>query len=493
MTNTPEVYEVSAENIGEIRLAENIGDTLSDPIKMVFIWTGNVIEDNGNQLKMQTSYVYRDILTDEILWETTLEETVEKTTRKYVDKPGHFMFPSDLEKKDYQVYDVGGTVMDYKFIGTTEIEGLEVYEFSGQTTFDISDVYPDIGQQIFEDYSATNFIEPVTGIEVSFTEQFTDYAIIDGEKVVILDAWDSPSEFSQKILTQKAETQKRIHDMYHHTVPVIIAISTLTIGIVLFSRTKVNTKQQEIVELKEVETRKDEFSSMIAHELKTPLVPIKSYLDMIISGKIGQLTPQQIEKLEIIRSSADSLNKLIDDLSDVQKLDIGNMKIHRDENSLSEIINETVIKLEPDFSKKGIKTDLKLQQIKCLCDKSRISQVLLNLLTNSIDFTPSSDGKISISLSKEGKFAKIIVEDNGSGIPEDKLENIFQKYYQVDSSMRREYGGTGLGLSITKGIVDMHGGTILVKSEIGKFTKFTIFLPLNQTNLESSQPPKIES
>ena len=493
LTNTPEVYEVSAENIGMIQLSENIGDPLSDPIKMVFIWNGNVVENNGDQLRMETSYTYRDILTDEILWETTLDETVYKTSRQYVDKPGHFMFPSDLEKKDYRVYDVGGSVMDYKFVGTTEINGLEVYEFSGQTTFDISDVYPDFGQQIFEDYSATNFIEPETGIEVSFTEKFTDYAIIDDKKVPILDAWDGPSEFSQKILIQKAETQKRIHQMYHNVVPVIIAVSTLTIGVIFFSRSKVENKVQEIVELKEVETRKDEFSSMIAHELKTPLVPIKSYLDMIISGKIGQLTPQQIEKLEIVRSSADSLNKLIDDLSDVQKLDTGNMKIHLEDNSLSEIVNETVIKLEPDFNKKGIKISLELHQVRCLCDKSRIAQILLNLLTNAIDFTPSSDGKISISLSKDGDFAKLSVEDNGSGIPEDKLEQIFQKYYQVDSSMRREYGGTGLGLSITKGIVDMHGGKINVESKMGKFTRFTILLPLTSKNSQSFEISKIKN
>jgi len=352
LVNPPEVFEVSAENIGMIQIADSVGSPLSDPIKMVFVWNGNVIEKNGSEMKIQTSYTYRDILTDEILWETIIDENVDSSTRKYIDKPGHFMFPSDLEQKNYQVYDVGGSVMNYNFIGVTEIDGLEVFEFSGETTFEVSDIYPDFDVPIYEDYSATNFIEPETGIEVSFTEKFTDYAIIDDQKVPILDAWDGPSEFSEKILIQKAETQKRIHQLYHNVVPAIIAVSTLTLAIIVYARTKVETKTQEIVELKQTEIRKDEFSSMIAHELKTPLVPIKSYLDMIISGKIGQLTPQQIEKLEIVRSSAHALNKLIDDLSDVQKLDTGNMKIHLEENSLSDIINETVMKLEPDFEKK---------------------------------------------------------------------------------------------------------------------------------------------
>ena len=493
LVNTHDVYEFSSENIGFIQLADEVGAPLSDPIKMVFVEDGKIIEDNGDQILLRTTYTYKDILSDEIFWFVELDEKIEQTTRQYTDKAGHAMFPYNLQQKDYKVYDIGGAVMDYDFIRTTEINGLEVYEFSGETTFDISDVYPDFEKQIFEDYSSTAYVEPKTGIETSFTEEFTDYAIVDGQKIPILKAWDGPSEFSQKTLIQKAQSQKIIHELYHQIVPTIIAIGTLAIFVVIFSRSKIMTKEKEIVELKQVETRKDEFSSMIAHELKTPLVPIKSYLDMIISGKIGQLTPQQIEKLEIVRASTESLNKLIDDLSDVQKLDTGNMKIHPEDNSLSEIINETVIKLEPDFNKKGIKINLELHQVRCLCDKSRISQILLNLLTNSLDFTPSSDGKITISLSKENDYAKISVEDNGSGIPDDKLENIFQKYYQVDSSMSREYGGTGLGLSITKGIVDMHGGKINVESEMGKFTRFTILLPLNQKDFQSYNTSKIES
>ncbi|MBC8515767.1 MAG: DUF3068 domain-containing protein [Nitrosopumilus sp.] len=492
LVNTEYIYEVSAENIGEIRLSDEVGSPLSDPIKMVFIWNGNVIEENNGQLLMHTSYTYKDILTDEVLWVTELDETVDKHTRQYVDKPGHYMFPHDLEKKDYQVYDVGGSVMDYSFVGVSEINGLEVYEFTGKTTFDISEVYPDFEEQIFEDYSATNFIEPITGIEVAFTEEFTDYAIIDGEKIIILDAWDAPSEFSEKILVQKAQSLKSLHEMYERAIPTGIIGITGSIAILVVVLSKFKTKEDEVTELEYVGHRKDEFSSMIAHELKTPLVPIKSYLDMIISGNLGQLTPKQIEKLQIVRSSADSLHKLIDDLSDVQKLETGNMKMSQEENSLSDIINEIIIQLEPDFDKKGIKINLELNQVRCFCDKSRVSQVLLNLLTNAIDFTPSSDGKISISLSKEESFAKITVEDNGSGIPNDKLETIFQKYYQVDSSSKREYGGTGLGLAITKGIVDMHKGKIVAESELGKFTRFTILLPLTQKNDFQLNSPKIE-
>ncbi|MCE2505842.1 MAG: DUF3068 domain-containing protein [Nitrosopumilaceae archaeon] len=402
------------------------------------------------------------------------------------------MFPHDLEQKDYQVYDVGGSVMDYTFVGVTEIDGLEVYEFTGKTTFDVSDVYPDFEEQIFEDYSATNFIEPITGIEVSFTEQFTDYAIINGQKVMLLDAWDGPSEFSQKILIQKAQSLKSLHEMYERAIPTAIIAVTISIGIIVLMSSKFKRKEEEITELEYMGHQKDEFSSMIAHELKTPLVPIKSYLDMIISGNLGQLTPKQIEKLQVVRSSAESLHKLIDDLSDAQKLETGNMKISQEENSLSDIINEIVIQLEPDFDKKGIKINLELNQVRCFCDKSRISQVLLNILTNAIDFTPSSDGKISISLSKENNFAKIVVEDNGSGIPNDKLENIFQKYYQVDSATKREYGGTALELAITKGIIDMHKGKIIAESELGKFTRFTVLLPMTQDNNYPLHSPKIK-
>ena len=100
--NSPEIFEVTTENFGEIQLADEVGGPLSDPIKMVFVWNGRILETNGNNHHMQTSYEYRDILTDEILWVTVLDEVVDKRTREYVDKEGYFMFPDDLEKKRLQ-------------------------------------------------------------------------------------------------------------------------------------------------------------------------------------------------------------------------------------------------------------------------------------------------------------------------------------------------------------------------------------------------------
>ncbi len=117
-------------------------------------------------------------------------------------------------------------------------------------------MYPDFEEQIFEDYSATNFIEPITGIEVSFTEQFTDYAIINGQKVMLLDAWDGPSEFSQKILIQKAQSLKSLHEMYERAIPTAIIAVTISIGIIVLMSSKFKRKEEEITELEYMDIKK---------------------------------------------------------------------------------------------------------------------------------------------------------------------------------------------------------------------------------------------
>src|SRR4029077_17480205 len=122
------------------------------------------------------------------------------------------------------------------------------------------------------------------------------------------------------------------------------------------------------------------------------------------------------------------------------------------------------------------KTNL-MQNIRCVCDKERIQQVFINLINNSIDFCPEYGGKIDVTLFADDEDVKISLTDNGTGIPQDKLDKIFLKFYQVDSSITREHGGTGVGLSICRSIVETHGGKIWAESLPGHGATFNISLP----------------
>jgi signal transduction histidine kinase len=239
--------------------------------------------------------------------------------------------------------------------------------------------------------------------------------------------------------------------------------------------------QKSLVDLKNVEKSKDEFIAMITHELKTPLVPIKGYSELLLSGYIGTINEQQEERLNVIRSSSESLLRLINDLLDVQKIELGQLKLDMQKNNLGNIIKDAINKISPLTERKGVSIMPELEEnVTCLCDKERIEQVLYNLFLNSIDFVPKESGRISIKLEHQNGEAEITIKDNGIGIEKEKLDKLFVKFYQIDTSSTREHKGTGLGLSISKGIVSNHGGKIWVESEgLGKGAEFHIRLPVD--------------
>lgn len=238
--------------------------------------------------------------------------------------------------------------------------------------------------------------------------------------------------------------------------------------------------QKSLEDLKKIEKSKDEFVAMVTHELKTPLVPIKGFVDLLLSEHLGTLNDKQKERLEIIQSSSDSLLILIQDLLDAQKIELGQLKLDKKENDLYDLIKSAVEKAKSAFDHKGITVTLELERnIICLCDKGRIEQVLNNLFLNSIDFVSKNDGKIDIKLHTQNENAEIIVKDNGIGIDESHLGKLFVKFYQVNTSMTRERGGTGLGLSICKGIIENHEGKIWIESQgLGTGSQAHILLPL---------------
>jgi len=217
---------------------------------------------------------------------------------------------------------------------------------------------------------------------------------------------------------------------------------------------------------------------MIAHELKTPLTPIQGYADLLLSEKSGQLNEKQTRQIKLIKENASSLHRLISDFSDAQKLDLKVLKLNKTKIHLADAVNDSIVNLRQEIEKYNITLTTSLEeQVTCVCDKQRISQVLNNLLTNSMDFCPKNNGKISITLRTLGKNVEIIVEDNGIGMSEEQSSKVFTKFYQADSSITRKHGGTGLGLAICIGIVKGHRGTIKIESKIGKGTKVHIILP----------------
>ena len=239
-----------------------------------------------------------------------------------------------------------------------------------------------------------------------------------------------------------------------------------------------DTIKQKTQEAKETDIAKDEFLSMITHELKTPLVPIQGYVDILLGEHLGPLTEKQRERLKIIKSSSESLLRIISDLLDAQKLELGKLVVKKENHDIKDTIEKAVESLQPRAIENRVTINQHLdKRIVVPHDPERIRQVLTNLLKNSLDVVESNSGLIEIFVEDSPKEVKIIVKDNGPGIPKENQEDLFKKFYQVDTSLTREVGGSGLGLAICKGLVEEHGGIIFAESTPGMGATFSFTLP----------------
>jgi signal transduction histidine kinase len=249
-------------------------------------------------------------------------------------------------------------------------------------------------------------------------------------------------------------------------------------------------------ELVNTETAKEEFLSMISHELKTPLTPLKMYAEMLLKIRsMGELNEKQLKAMKMILRSISQLELLVNDIFDVYKLDIGKLQLKKKVVQVASLVKENMSELGLLMRDKQIQFNAEIippsEKVNVLCDPRRIGQVLANLIKNSVDFVPDKGGRITIrteaGYSKQtndgnSNYVVFTIEDNGSGIPFEKINNLFKKFYQVDTSTKRKHGGTGLGLAICSGIVEGHGGKIWVdtKHTQGAMIKFT--LPIADSN-----------
>ena len=236
---------------------------------------------------------------------------------------------------------------------------------------------------------------------------------------------------------------------------------------------------QDITEHVKLDNMQKELVADVSHELKTPITSIMGYADTLLEGGYDEET--QTKFLNVIASESRRMARLVTDLLTLSRYDSNKKKTQKESFDLGELVKRCQEKLAIEIKKKGHKVNSFVTADVPLvyADKDDIERVVLNILTNSIKYTPDN-GKIKIYVGFVYNDAYIKIFDNGIGIPEDDLSRIFERFYRVDKARTREMGGTGLGLSIAKEILDKNGGSIDIKSKVGEGTEVVIRIPTRQ-------------
>jgi signal transduction histidine kinase len=229
-------------------------------------------------------------------------------------------------------------------------------------------------------------------------------------------------------------------------------------------------------ELKESDRLKDELVQNVSHELRTPLTFVKGYVDLVLEGEMGEVSPRQKDALDIVADKTTDITRLIEDIVTLQRISSSNLK--REYVCLSELVATSVGGHSLVAASKGIQIAHSLPDKGTLVwvDKARINQVIDNLIGNAMKFSPDG-GTISVRMMETEDEVQIVIADEGIGVPEDKRDRIFERFYQVDGSSRRRFGGTGVGLALVKRIVDAHQGRVWLESEVGRGSTFYVAFP----------------
>ncbi|MFA5480273.1 MAG: ATP-binding protein [Candidatus Muiribacteriota bacterium] len=236
--------------------------------------------------------------------------------------------------------------------------------------------------------------------------------------------------------------------------------------------------------LRELENVKNNFIASISHELKTPLLVILGYNELILNKKMGDINQEQHKSLEIIKKNLKKLSSLIENMLDYSKLLYEKVELNPSKVDIAYIIERAHEIVRPNIDEKGLmfRNNIEKNRFFVYVDIERMIHLFVNLLLNSIKFTERG-GFVETGVQKEkSDCLYVYVKDNGIGIEKDKLDTIFEHFFQVDQSFTRQFSGVGLGLAIVKAIIDNHGGEIFVESQPGVGT--TVILSLKKTNLE---------
>jgi len=241
----------------------------------------------------------------------------------------------------------------------------------------------------------------------------------------------------------------------------------------------------EAKKLHEVDEIKTRFFTNISHEFRTPLTLILGPALHLLERTKDEKTK---EDLELIQRSAKKLNKLVDELLDISRIEAGEMKLKTSLQNLVSVVKEIILSFYSLAERKNItfKLNCDENEIIAYLDKTKFDKILTNILSNAFKFTPEG-GKIEVGISSKEKIAEIIICDTGVGISKTKIDKIFDRFYQVDGSHTREQEGTGIGLALTKELIDLHKGKVEVESAEGKGSTFRLIFPLGKDHLNPEE------
>ena len=247
----------------------------------------------------------------------------------------------------------------------------------------------------------------------------------------------------------------------------------------------------------EIDRMKSDFVSIVSHELRTPLTSIKGYLDLVLMGASGPTNKQQESFLQIAKSNTDRLHRLVSDLLDISRMESGRMTLDVQVVSMLQVVKQVSSSMRKEFQDKGLTLTLDVppELPEILGDPARISQVLLNLLSNACKYT--SDGGAILRVRPGRRVLQVDVIDTGVGMSLDDQEKLFTPFFRADDQVVRQETGSGLGLTITKSLVEMHGGEMRVVSKPGMGSTFTFTLPrpaglVSVSSHEQAEPPEFE-
>ena len=237
--------------------------------------------------------------------------------------------------------------------------------------------------------------------------------------------------------------------------------------------------QRQHFELEQASQLKSQFLANMSHEFRTPLNAILGYTSMLLQGVSGDMSPPQKNKMLRVDSNARHLLSIINDILDISRIEAGKMPLHLEEVEMAALVGELLAEVEPLIQKARLQvlTDLQPGLQPAWSDRQKVKQIVLNLLTNAIKFTPLGHVKVIVRGDEERREVRIAVEDTGIGIAPQDHDRVFEDFRQADNSVTREYGGAGLGLAICRRLAKMLDGRIELVSNVGAGSTFTLMIP----------------